>query len=278
MSFVRIVKFIFSKAFWVSIGVYLVLVFIGVWSLLLYLDAVTLHGETIKVPDLRSFHETELESYLDAQKLKYQIMDSVFVEKQQGGIVIEQKPDSGSLVKEGRKIYVTISSYDAPKITVPNLQYDDKRNVIAQFQSIGLKIGQITYIPAECVDCLVRIERDSVPIEPGTRLDQGTEIDLVFGGGKSDQFTPVPILIGMNMEEAREKVMQAGLVIGSSVCDEEFSTEDSAAAKIYRQIPDFNNDEILFLGSAVQLFYTLDSNKIPEIPIDSLETDVPNEL
>ena len=277
MSLVRVIKFVFSKAFWVSIGVYLVLLIVGIWALLTYLDVITLHGETVKVPNLRTYHETELENLLKVEGLKYQIMDSVFVENSQGGLVIEQTPDSGALVKDGRKIYVTISAYDAPKVTVPNLQYDDKRNVIAQFQSIGLKVGVISYIPSACVDCLERVEKDSIEVIPGEKLDQGTSVDLVFGGGKSDQFIPVPTLIGLSFEEAKERVMQAGLVIGSTIIDDEFSGEDSVDAKVFRQIPGFANDEILFLGSAVQLFFTLDSNKIPEIPIDSLEMDIPDE-
>ena len=278
MALIKIIKFFFSKAFWVSIGVYIVLLLIGIWCLLMYLDVVTLHAETIKVPDLRSYHQTELKNILEVEKLGFEIMDSVFVEKQQGGIVIEQTPDSGAFVKEGRKIYVTISAYDAPKVTIPNLQDDDKRNVIAQFQSIGLRVGNISYVPYHCTDCLVRVEIDHIIIEPGSRLDQGTMVDLVFGGGKSDQFIPMPVLIGLGFEEVREKLMQAGLIISSAVCDADFTEEDSSKAKIFKQIPDFNNDEILFLGSAVQVFFTIDSNKIPEIPIDSLETVRPNEF
>ena len=278
MAIVKIIKFIFSKAFWVSIGVYLMLLIIGTWCLLVYLDIITLHGETIKVPNLRSYHETELENLLKADKLSFEIMDSVFVEKQQGGIVIEQTPDSGAFVKEGRKIYVTISAYDAPKVTVPNLRYDDKRNVIAQFQSIGLRVGRISYVPAACTDCLERVEIDSIPVEPGRRLDQGTTVDLVFGGGKSDQFITMPVLIGLSFKEVKEKIMQAGLVIGSAVCDQEFTEEDSSNAQVFKQIPDFNKGEVLFLGSAVQVFFTTDSNKIPEIPIDSLETQSINEF
>ena len=278
MALIKIIKFFFSKAFWVSIGVYIVLLLIGIWCLLMYLDVVTLHAETIKVPDLRSYHQTELKNILEVEKLGFEIMDSVFVEKQQGGIVIEQTPDSGAFVKEGRKIYVTISAYDAPKVTIPNLQDDDKRNVIAQFQSIGLRVGNISYVPYHCTDCLVRVEIDHIIIEPGSRLDQGTTVDLVFGGGKSDQFIPMPVLIGLGFEEVREKLMQDGLIISSAVCDADFTEEDSSKAKIFKQIPNFNNDEILFLGSAVQVFFTIDSNKIPEIPIDSLETVRPNEF
>tara|TARA_B100000795_G_scaffold110557_3_gene81689 strand:+ start:55549 stop:56379 length:831 start_codon:yes stop_codon:yes gene_type:complete len=275
MAIVKIIKFFFSKAFWVSIGVYIVLLFIGIWCLLIYLDAVTLHAQTIKVPDLRSYHETELENLLKVEKLDYEIMDSVFVQNQQGGIVIEQTPDSGAFVKKGRKIYVTISAYDAPKVTIPNLQYDDKRNVIAQLQSIGLRIGNILYVPAACTDCLERIEINGVPLEPGNRLDQGTTVDLVFGGGQSNQFIPMPSLIGLTLEDVREKLLQAGLLIGSAVPDEEFSGEDSLKARVFKQVPDFNNDAVLFLGSTVQVFLTTDSNKIPIIPIDRLETILP---
>ena len=42
--------------------------------------------------------------------------------------------------------------------------------------------------------------------------------------------------------------MQAGLVIGSAVCDEEFTEEDSTNAQVFKQIPDFNKGEVLFLG------------------------------
>ena len=88
----------------------------------------------------------------------------------------------------------------------------------------------------------------------------------------------MPVLIGLRFEEVKEKVMQAGLVIGSAVCDEEFTEEDSTNAQVFKQIPDFNKGEVLFLGSAVQVFFTTDSNKIPEIPIDSLETQSINEF
>ena len=85
----------------------------------------------------------------------------------------------------------------------------------------------------------------------------------------------MPSLIGLTLEDVREKLLQAGLVIGSAVPDEEFSGEDSLKARVFKQVPNSNNDAVLFLGSAVQVFLTTDSNKIPIIPIDRLETILP---
>lgn len=221
-------------------------------------------------------HTSEATSFAEGKKLQLQIADSVFIENEQGGIIVEQYPDSGYLVKDGRKIYVTISAYSAPKVPLPNLKYDDKRNVIAQLKSIGFKIGNIKYIPSNCTDCLEHIEIDSTMIEPGSKLDQGSKIDLVFGGGKSDQFSPVPVLIGMNLEEMSTAIKNAGLKIGSVIPDAEYSSEDSLLIRVYKQIPTHDQKDLLFLGSAMQVFLTTDDNKIPEITIDSLTSEVYN--
>ena len=49
MAIVKIIKFIFSKAFWVSIGVYLMLLIIGTWCLLVYLDMETNKLATVRI-------------------------------------------------------------------------------------------------------------------------------------------------------------------------------------------------------------------------------------
>ncbi|MBD81611.1 MAG: hypothetical protein CL840_22015 [Crocinitomicaceae bacterium] len=264
----KFIRFIFTKKFWVNIAVFLVLFVIGIWALFSHLGSRTLHGEEIKVPRLIGFHVSEIKNLLEQDGLNYAVMDSIYVEKSAGGMVVEQNPDSGMLVKNGRKIYVTLSSYTAPKIPVPNLKWDQKRNVIAQLSSMGFKIGNIRYIPSVCEDCLERIEIDSVELKSGTRLDIGTELDLVLGGGSSDQFIPVPYLIGTPLRALENTVINTGLILGSVVLDEEMSSEDSSQAMVYKQSPEPGTEDV-HLGTAMTVFVSTDYNKLPKNELDS---------
>lgn len=267
----KFIRFIFTKHFWLNVVLFLVLAVIGIWGFFQYLGIKTHHGEEIPVPSLIGYHLSEAENILEQESLNFVIIDSIYVEKTAGGMVVEQSPDSGFAVKEGRKIYLTLSSYQAPKIPLPNLKWDQKRNVIAQLTSMGFKIGELRYVPSVCEDCLERVEIDSVEIEAGTRLDIGTKIDLILGGGASDQFITVPYLIGTPLYTLEETVINTGLIVGSVIFDEELAAEDTAIAFVYKQIPEPGSADV-YLGSPINLFITTDDNKLPDSTIDSLVT------
>ncbi len=245
---------------------------IGIWVLFSFLDKRTLHGEEIKVPLITGYHITEVKNLLEQDHLSFKIMDSLYVENLAGGMVVEQNPDSGMMVKDGRKIYLTLSSYSTPKISLPNLHSDDKRNAIAQLTSMGFRIGNIRYVPANGIDYIKWIEINSVKIESGTRLDIGTKIDLVLAGGTSDQFIKIPYLINSPLVGLEKTVLNTGLIVGSLIFDEEFSAEDSLNAVVYKQVPS-PSDEDVHLGSAINLFITTDYNKLQENGLDSLQNE-----
>jgi beta-lactam-binding protein with PASTA domain len=268
----KFIRFIFTKSFWVNVGVFLVLLVIGIWGFFQYLGFKTNHGEEILVPSVIGYHITEAENIISQVQLNDTIIDSIYVEGSAGGMVVEQNPDSGFAVKSGRKIYLTLSSYQAPKIPVPNLKSDSKRNAISQLTSMGFKIGELKYIPSICEDCVMRIEIDSNEVEPGTRLNIGTALDLVLGGGASDQFVPVPNLLGSNLIEIKEKILQAGLILGSVVIDEDIAEDDTLNALVYKQIPAPASEDV-YLGTPVSVFISTDHNKLPELSLDSLQQD-----
>lgn len=272
----KFILFIFTKKFWVNIGIFLILFVIGIWILFSYLGKRTLHGEKIKVPFVIGYHITEVSNILSEKQLDHKIMDSIYVENMPGGMVVEQNPDSGMQVKNGRKIYVTLSSYSTPKIPVPSINQDQKRNVIAQLTSMGFKVGSIRYIPSICEDCLIYFEIDSTKVESGTRLDIGTKLDLVLGGGASDKFIEIPYLIGERLIGLEDVVLNTGLISGSIVLDEELSSEDSLEAFVYKQIPAPGGEDV-HLGSPITLFITTDNNKLQKTELDTIQQDT-NEM
>ena len=56
----------------------------------------------------------------DANKRSFEIIvnDSVHIVGRRGGMIINQNPVKGSLVKENRKIYVTITKFNPDKLTL----------------------------------------------------------------------------------------------------------------------------------------------------------------
>ena len=71
-----------------------------VYTALQALDKMTMHGESILVPDIRSFSIFEVEDTLRALHLRFSVVDSgAYNADYPRGSVIEQLPKAGSRVK-----------------------------------------------------------------------------------------------------------------------------------------------------------------------------------
>ncbi len=87
-------------------------------------------------------------------------------------------------------------------------------------------------------------------------------IDLVLGKGLSNQHTPVPDLLGLKLDPARNKILGSSLNLGTYVYDKTIVTSaDTLNAFVYKQIPEFKEDATLQLGSLIYLWLTVDAAK-----------------
>lgn len=268
----QFIRFLSTRMFAVNLAIYTLVVLLAVWILSAWMAAYTQHGEGRPVPYVMSHHLSEALRLAEAANLELVISDSIYVEDLPGGTITEQNPDSSMWVKEGRKIYVTVSTYGVPKIVLPNLKYDDQRNVISQLEMLGFRVGEIKYIPSTCVDCLEFYEVTGKEISPGARLNNGTRIDLVLGGGKSDRFIPIPKLLGMKQEEAVSFLRRCSLSVGF-LRIEEMEGKDSSLLRVYKQEPMPRGDSaIIYLGMPINLFFT---DKATLIPAAASDTTIP---
>ena len=81
----------------------LVFLFAG-W--LKYLDYYTMHDKYIKVPDFNNMLITKLDSIVEANNIRYEIIDSIFDRSRVKGIVVNQDPKPFADVKKNRKYCV----------------------------------------------------------------------------------------------------------------------------------------------------------------------------
>lgn len=110
-------------------------------------------------------------------------------------------------------------------------------------------------------------------INEGTIITKGAVIDLVLGMGLSSETTRVPDLVGLGLEEASAIISDYYLNLGAITYDENLEdAEDSAAAFIWRQYPDYDELKRLNMGMEVDVWLTLDSLRLP-LPDSSLYGD-----
>lgn len=257
-------KFIFTRVFVKNLGLAIAIVIGGVMILLIWLNFYTRHGQARPVPDFFGLTLEQTAALAKKSKVKYQVIDSVYTNLVPRGCIAEQNPKPGFKVKKWRNVVLTINAFHPEMVAMPNLIDLPKRQAILVVESSGLEIGLLKYKPDLSIDVVLEQQLNGEKITAGDSIQKGSVIDLVLGKGLSNQRTPVPELIGYNLESARNRILVSSLNLGAFIYDNTIlNGEDSLNAFVYKQNPEFNEESNLQLGSAVYLWLTTDSAKLP---------------
>ncbi len=264
-----------SKAFWINISLLVVFFVLLVYLTLLLLKVYTNHGETISVPDLTGLGEREVEIVTKQKDLEYVIIDSVFVPSTIPGTMISQQPEAGYHVKEGRTVYLTISATQPEKVTLPAVVDVSLREAQSRLENAGLKLGQVEYRPSEFINLVLDKKLNGMNLPDDTLLVKGTAVDLVVGKGLSNEKTVVPDIKGMYLSDANRSLYNLSLNTGALIYDQSVQTaEDSTQARVWKQMPEGDGENLIELGTSVDLWLTVDEEKIEVNTIDEDLLDI----
>ncbi len=261
MSFIQFIK---SKSFFVNLGLGVLFVVIVVWGIFKYLDVFTNHGETITVPDLTGLTVSELETFLEDKELKYAVSDSIYNSKEPKGSILEQNPAPNTLVKSNRTIYVKINALGDETVKMPNLQDLSQRLAIDKITRSRLKLGKVIPKPSEYAGYILGWEVNGKQIDPGTPIKIGTVVNIMVGAGQTGELVAIPYLVNMTYDQANQTLGNMGLNVGAASFDSltVFTSEDSAAARIFKQIPSPSAYNALNMGGVVNIWLTKDTSKV----------------
>jgi eukaryotic-like serine/threonine-protein kinase len=188
-----------------------VVVFIYFLFTILIMPLYTRHWQGVNVPNVAFMSIGAAEKIMADIDLKAVVAAEKYEKNYPPGFVVFQNPEAGSLVKNGRRIYLTIGK-GKQQIPVPGLiglSLRDARFIIDQS---NLKLGSVTYevdsifhagtVSSQSVDSLV-----NVPV--------GRIIDLIMSLGYEPSEFIVPELIGKSETDARLAIKRAGLILGA---------------------------------------------------------------
>lgn len=224
------------------------------------LDNYTLHGQSIALPDFTGKTPDELKTYAHTYKFRFTIIDSVYNSKNSPGSIIMQDPVPGSPVKKGRNIYLTVVAKLPEKIEMPDLRDLSLRQAVSLLETYGLKSGKLTFIQDPDIESGNLIKNqifNGDTLEPGTVVHKESAIDLMVGKGMSQTDVPIPLVIGLTMDQAALTLHKSALNVGSSHF---LDNDDPDFCRVYRQTPEFTGNMSVPIGTEVHLWLRSENN------------------
>lgn len=255
------IQFIKTKIFLKHFLFATTLALLVLWFTFKLIGIYTDHGKTVAVPDFSGKNINELNDFIVGKNVRYEIIDSVYAPKEKPGVVIRQEPEKETQVKHNRTIYLYVTSVLPPQIVMPKLVDRSLRQASSMIESYGLKLGEPKFITDPCANCILKQFYKGKEIAPGTLIKKGSVIDLVVGRGSgNNEQVAVPNLLGMKFCEAKLKIQGASLNLGELKFD--VAVNDSCTVYVYKQIPSGTSNNLLPLGSRINLYLTSNKSKL----------------
>lgn len=212
--------------------------------------------------------------------LEYVVLDSIFRQGAEGGTILTQDPKGGTMVKSGRKVYVSITSYNADDAILPELAGLSVRQAVSELYALGLTVGKLTFVEDPYKNSVVDQSCKGKSLYAGQQIARGSVVDLVVGNGDGTGSNSVPFVIGKTADKARRDILAVSLNVGT----EHFKgVKDRSKAVVYRQEPDYTGVNKYPYGTAVELWYidadhTDVAKMVSDFKVDSSKIVDPNEV
>lgn len=260
------------------------LIMIGVSAVILVLVFVFIRiyarqGAESEIPDMVGMSIEEAMAN-DAIGLEFVVQDSIFRKGEAGGTILTQDPKGGTMVKSGRKVYLSITSYNADDAILPELAGLSVRQAVSELYGIGLSVGKLTFVEDPYKNSVVDQSCKGKSLYAGQQIARGSVVDLVVGSGDGTGSNSVPFVIGKTADRARRDILSVSLNVGK----EHFrDVKDKRTAVVYRQEPDYTGVNKYPYGTSVELWYIDADNTdvarmISEFKVDSSKIIDPNEV
>lgn len=241
-------------------AVVLVLVCLAVLSFVI-MALGTRHDAQRTVPDFVGLTIDDAHHFAARRDLQITINDSLYVPAYPGGVVLDQLPIGGTVVKPGRKIYVTINSKNQRKVAVPYVAGRSLRQAKNMLETAGFTIERLEFVEDIATNyVLAQFVQDEEVLEDTVLealVGSGVVLQVGVAPDASDVF--MPNVLGLSLHEAKSRVWETGLNVDANF-DLGIHAHERGQSKVYQQSVD--PKVLLKRGESVSLHLTLDKAKV----------------
>ena len=213
----------------------------------MFIKMVARQGKEYELPDFRGTALAQLEKD-NPLSLKYVVIDSIYDADKEGGIIIQQDPKPGTMVKTRRKVYVTVTTFAPADVVLPELSNMTVRSAVSALEATSK--GKMVYA--------------------GEKMNQNDVVDLTVGMGETPTGTRVPFVIGQVASKARRGILSASMNVGQEHFD---GVTDRSTAVCYRLNPDYTGVTRYPLGTYVDMWYCDATDEDVERIISNFKVD-----
>lgn len=175
------------KKVFLHIGIMIIVAAAIGWLAMLWLDVWTRHDDTITVPPVKTLSYGEAAARLDQHGLVAVLSDSVYDKSTRPGTVIDQNPKVGTIVKEGREIYLTINAFSPKMVSLPTLTDISLRQAKSILEGLEIKKVVEKRVPSDFKDLVLAVRYKGTRLSPGARVPVNATIELEVGEGKAEE-------------------------------------------------------------------------------------------
>lgn len=246
------------------------------------IKAIARQGKEYELPDYCGTPLAQLK-HDNPLHFTYVVIDSVYDAEKEGGIIIQQDPKPGTMVKTHRKVYVTVTTFAPSDVVLPELSNMTVRSAVSALEAAGLRCGKLKFVDSPYRNMILEATCKGKMVYAGEKMDQGAAVDLTVGIGDKPVGTRVPFVIGQAPAKARRGILSASLNVGAEHWEGVTNRNSAVCYKLY---PDYTGVTRYPLGTIVEMWYCdateadieriisnfkVDSTQIFETPYDEYE-------
>ncbi|HWR82134.1 MAG TPA: PASTA domain-containing protein [Candidatus Deferrimicrobium sp.] len=172
--------------------------------------AVTRQGSDFPLPDYIGQRLFEAQFELENLNLGHEISSREYSAGKEKGIILSQYPPPGTRVKPGRTIKL-VMSLGQKMVPIPDVAGKSVRQATLDLETAGLILGEIAWALSDTLP--ERVVVFSYP-NAGTEVPLGSAVNLMVNRGRALNFTYVPRVIGLTVDEARTRLEEKYLKVG----------------------------------------------------------------
>jgi eukaryotic-like serine/threonine-protein kinase len=224
------------------------------------------HASLVKVPNVTGLQFNDARQVLEKSGLDVKQGDVRYDETKPIGFVMDQNPPVDQMVKNGRRIYLTVCGGEQ-LVEVPKLVGRTLRDAKFTLEQRNLQIGEIVkkFTNEYAEDVVV-----SQVIQPGSKVKKLSKVDLIVSNGQQVGDIIIPDVIGKKLEEAKKILEEKKLKVGKIT----YQASDLPIGQIIDQYP--KKEKSATQNTAIDLFIAKKrktENEVQEVSSDNQNTE-----